>query len=456
MKGIGLPRLSSGLFWRRLLWLLALGFSAYTFSAVAQTATALHEPKLAARLDGAPIHGFTLDVMATMAQLSDPKISRAVVLESLLANRLLAQVARRDFVQYAIPASANRVGFAAEVALADQLSGTLRTVYREALEASIKQMPGANLNSLVLEQGKLKNEQLDLVFGHGERLLLDFQLSPAQQNAAKEQLVLRSSLPGAASISLYDIFVRQNVQGRLEFFNRKRDYMQQQAMLLLGNLYVQQWAAQHYGVEALADLRLALSEQSEVRALMNLHGVGADIDAESKLLNHLASQITLAEVKNYFQTHREEFKRIISLRARHIRTSDEASARSVIAAAAQGADFAQLAQQYSKASDAVSGGDLGLILHREKMSWLEQLAFMQDVGKVSPPFRAAVGPKEQAYWEVVLVEHRKDGYQDPASESVRYQATRALAQEKAVRQISSLRQQLLKNAKIEINRQSLE
>ncbi|WP_295754772.1 peptidylprolyl isomerase [Undibacterium sp.] len=439
-----------------LLFLIAvLGLCAYPSFSLAQTATALHEPSLAARVNGVAVHRFTLDVMAYMAQLSDPKTSRAVVLESLLANRLLAQTARRDFAEYTTPASANRVGFAAEVALDDQLSGTLRTVYRDTIEASIKNLAGGNLNSLVLERGKLATDQLDLVFGPSDKVLLDYQLTPSQLSAAKRQMVLRSSLAAASSISLYDIFVRQNVQGRVEFFNRNRDSMQQQAMLLLGNLYLQQWANQRFGADAVADLRLALSEQIEVRALMSLHGVGADIDSESQLLNRLASQVTAAEVQSYFQSHKEEFKRIVSVKARHIRSADEASARSVIDAAAKGVDFSQLARQYSKAADAAQGGDLGLIMHRSKMSWLEELAFMQDVGKVSPPFRAAVGPKEQAYWEIVLVEQRKEGYQDPKSETVRYQAARALAQEKALRQISNLRQQLLKNAKIEINRQSL-
>ena len=202
-------------------------------------------------------------------------------------------------------------------------------------------------------------------------------------------------------------------------------------------------------------MRQALAEQSEVHALMSLHGIGADIDAESKLLNALAAQVTQAEVLSYFQSHKEEFKRIISVKARHIRLADEASARQAIAAANQGASFTQLAQRYSTAADARQGGDLGLIKHTEKLSWLAELAFIQDEGKVSAPFRAAVGPKGEAYWEVMLVEKRQEGYQDPASETVRYQAGRALAQEKAIKQISVLRQQLLKNAKIDINRQAL-
>lgn len=434
--------------------ILAFGISAYSSLTLAQTAGALHDPRLAARVNGQPIHGLTLEVMARMAQLNNPKTTRAVVLESLIANRLLAQAARSDFAQYHLT-EGNRVGFAPEVALDDQLSGTLRTVYREQIEASINTLAGGTLNALVLEQGKLSAAELDQVFGPGGKLLLDYNLNPAQLATAKRLTVLRSSLPSTSAISLYDIFIRQNVQGRVEFFNRNRDFMRQQAVLYLGNLYLQEWARKNFGAAALADLRQALAEQNEVHALMSLHGIGADIDGESKLLNTLAAQVTQAEVLSYFQAHKEEFKRIVSVKARHIRLADEASARRVIAEVNQGTSFAQLAQRYSSAADASQGGDLGTIQHTATLSWLAELAFIQEEGKISAPFRAAVGPKEEAYWEVVLVEKRQEAYQDPASETVRYQAGRALAQEKAIKQISALRQQLLKNAKIDINRQAL-
>lgn len=55
----------------------------------------------------------------------------------------------------------------------------------------------------------------------------------------------------------------------------------------------------------------------------------------------------------------------------------------------------------------------------------------------------------------MLLEKRQDGYQSVNSEAVRYQASRAIAQEKAAKHITGLREQLLKSAKIEVNRAAL-
>ncbi len=50
----------------------------------------------------------------------------------------------------------------------------------------------------------------------------------------------------------------------------------------------------------------------------------------------------------------------------------------------------------------------------------------------------------------MLVEQRIDGYQPPDSDSVRYAAAQAIAQAKAVAEFKSLRERLLRNARIEI------
>ncbi|MDP1978135.1 peptidylprolyl isomerase [Undibacterium sp.] len=413
-----------------------------------------HQPELVAHLNGTPVHKLTLEVLTQMAQLEKPKTVRADILDNILSNRLLAEDAREKFAEEELQAS-RRVAFEPDVMLDNQLSGYLRTVYRKDLETAISKLPGRRLDALIQEHGKLDEDQLSAVFGARNRIMLDYSLNPTQQTAATHVLVLRSNFAAASSISLYAVFRRQNVQGRVEFFNRNRDFIRQQAQLYLANLYVLDWARQRFGESALSDLRRALQEKNTVQAVMSLHGIGADTDSESRLLNQLAAEVKPKEVQAYFHSHKEEFKRIVSVKARHIRLDNEAQARQVSEMARQGANFASLAKQYSTAPDAQQGGNMGLIAHRGQLSWLEQLAYMQEPGKVSPPIRTAVAPNETAHWEIVLVEKRNDGYQDPASETVRYLASRAIAQEKAIRQLSSLQAQLRKSAKIEINQAAL-
>lgn len=420
--------------------------------AFAQSASNLQEPHLAARVNGSAIGRLSLDVLAHMAQLEDAKVSRSVVLESIIANRLLAKAGEAQIQEYDLRAHGKRVAFARDAQVDDQVAAYLRTMYKDELETSIKALPGGNLHSFVVEQGMLDEAQLDNVFGARNRLMLDYSLNAEQLERAKQVLVVRTNLASQSSISLYDVFRRQNVQGRVEFFNRNLDFIRQQAMQYLATIYVQEWANKRFGQLAVTDLKQTLLEQTDVRAIMALHGMGTDIHAESPLLNQLATKVTKQEIQAYYHAHKDQFKRIDWVKARHIRLRDEAKAQEVIALAAKGADFAQLARQYSIAANASRGGDLGIVKHQGKLSWLAELAFTQDEGKVSPPFRSPVGPNEEAVWEVVLVEKRQDGYQGVNSEAVRYQASRGLAQEKAAKRITGLREQLLKNAKIEVNR----
>ncbi|MFZ6678612.1 peptidylprolyl isomerase [Undibacterium sp. Tian12W] len=409
------------------------------------------QPELAAHLNGTPVYRLTLDVLSQMAQLEKPKTRSADILDNIINNRLLTEKTRSQFTDEELQAS-RRVAFEPDVVLDNQLSGYLRTVYHKDLEASISKLPGGKLDALIQKQGKLGEDELNSVFGARNRVILDYTLGTAQQAAAAQVTVMRCNFAAATSISLYDVFRRQNVQGRVEFFNRNRDFIRQQAQLYLANLYVLDWARLRFGEAALRDLRQAVAEQNSVRAIKSLHGIGTDTDSESRLLNQLAAEVKPKEVSAYFRNHKEEFKRIVSVRSRHIRLDNETQARQVAELARQGSNFANLAQQYSTAADARQGGDMGMIVHNGQLSWLEQLAYMQEPGKVSAPIRAAVAPDEKAHWEIVLVEQRNEGYQDPASEEVRYQASRALAQEKAIRQLTVLQTQLRKNARIDVNK----
>ena len=144
------------------------------------------------------------------------------------------------------------------------------------------------------------------------------------------------------------------------------------------------------------------------------------------------------------------------MKARHIRLADERTAQTVADALAGGADFGALARRHSVAADSAAGGELGWLQHSGTPDWLAPLAFSQPEGQPSRPIRSPVGPNEKAVWEIVLVDKRQEGYQDPASETVRYVAGNAVAREKAAAQLAALRQRLLGEARIDINRSALD
>jgi parvulin-like peptidyl-prolyl isomerase len=422
-------------------------------SAQAAVAYRLNDPALAARIDGAPLLAFSVDAMWRTARQADPKASRSAVLEQAVVNRLLAGSARKTYGE-AVLFAGQRVAFAHDVMVDDQLVATLRGLYGKELEQSMRRLPGGSLAGLVTAQPAIAPAALDAVFGRPGQLRLEYTLGAGQLARAQEIVVLRYQLPQgpAGIITLADVYRRQNVQGRVALFARQSAHLQQEARLALAALYVQHWSTQRFGAATVADLRRVLDEQDVVQALQQLYGIGNDIDAGSPVVKQLAAQVSGAEIEHYYRQHREEFRRIEKVKARHIRLQDERTAQTVAGQLSGGAEFGALARRYSSAADSQTGGELGWLQHSGTPDWLAQLAFAQAEGQPSRPIRSPVGPNETAVWEIVLVDERVEGYQDPASETVRYVASNAVAREKAAAQLTALRQRLLGAARIDVNR----
>ncbi|MCE3602678.1 peptidyl-prolyl cis-trans isomerase [Massilia sp. P8910] len=418
--------------------------------ACAWPAAASDQGTAAARIDGAPLLAFSVESSWRMARAADPAVQRGATLDALIANRLLAEAARKRFGE-AVLSAGQRVGFARDVSIDDQLASTLRTLYGSEMEQDLRQLPGAGLDSLLHPQA-VSDAALDTVFGKPGALRLDLDLDSAQLAQADRLVLLRFALPhgGDGSITLGDVVRRQNVQGRVALFARERDFMLRQARVQVAARYVLDWSRRRFGADAVADLRRVLADQGDAQAMLRLHGMGDDQHAGSRLLDQLASQVSPAQVRDWYRRHREDFVRIERVRARHIRLPDEATAQKVAAALAAGTDFATLARRHSVAQDAAAGGALGWVRHQGRPDWLAQLLFAQAEGQVSPPVRSPAGPYAQAPWEIVLVEQRVLGYQEANSESVRYVASRALARETAAAQLTALRAELLRKARIDI------
>jgi len=421
-------------------------------AAAAEHIVRFDDPALAARIDGAPLYTLSVDCLTRAARERTADAGRGAILRALISNRLLAGAARRDFKDEQLQGG-SRVAFLPDVASDDKLAALLRAQFGPELEAALQALPGATLDGLVQERGEATPAQWEQVFGKPGSLRLEYALNPAQIALAKKVVLLRYRLEPQRdeTITLYQVYRRQNVQGRVELYNGNMAFLRQQVQLTLAGRFETHWAAGRFGAAALADLRRSLDEQEQARALLALHGIGDDIDAESALLGRLATRVSGPEIAAYYRDHRDEFQRIERVKARHIRVADERAGDVVLAGAARGEDFGALARRYSIAADAASGGELGWIVHEGKLSWLAQLAFMQPEGEVSRPFRAPLGPNQAAPWEIVLVERRVQASQAADSEAVAYVARKAVAREKAAAQLAALRERLLREATIEIN-----
>jgi hypothetical protein len=403
---------------------------------------------VAARVNGVPLYQSTVDAMLYNAPAQQGKPTPAKVLDTLVTNRLLATWVRNTFSTAQLYPAAG-VGFAREVAQDDQLVGTLRSMHGQQIEAELR-------SSLNVTGVTVAPVQLERLFGTPGQLRLDYAVDAAHVALAREVPLLRYAIGTApiVTLTMHDVLRRQNVQGRMEFFNRNTEFIQQQARLLAAHRFVLDWAARHLGAGAVTDLRQALADQDDVRAAMALYGLLDGAEAESPVQAALVRQVSAAEIRVWYGRHREQFKTIARVKARHIQVPDEALANEVLAAAASGQDFAQLAKRHSRAADAASGGDLGWVHQTSDPGWLASLALLQPEGVVSQPFRAAVGAGQAANWEILLVEKRIETYHKADSETVRYLARKAIARERARAQFEAARTQAMRGAVIDTGRAS--
>lgn len=112
-----------------------------------------------------------------------------------------------------------------------------------------------------------------------------------------------------------------------------------------------------------------------------------------KLQNKLTANVTVteAEEKNYYDTHKLEFKPD-TVTASHILVSDEKTAEEVEQKLKNGADFAQLAKEYSiDTATKDSGGDLGTFTHGQMDPDFEKAAFALKPGEISKPVKTKYG-----------------------------------------------------------------
>jgi peptidyl-prolyl cis-trans isomerase SurA len=126
-------------------------------------------------------------------------------------------------------------------------------------------------------------------------------------------------------------------------------------------------------------------------------------------------KITDEDVRNYYQSHPQEFGGEDEIRVRHIflplpedaAAADEAKVRAqgekVIQRLRSGEDFAKVARQVSKGPSAEEGGDLGFLKHGTIQKQLEDAAFALKDGEVSGLVRAGPG------LHIVKVEARRKG-----------------------------------------------
>lgn len=154
--------------------------------------------------------------------------------------------------------------------------------------------------------------------------------------------------------------------------------------------------------------------------------------------------VSSAEIEEYYNTYKEQLKDPEERQVREIVVSAEQEAKDILIQLLQGADFATLAQERSRAATAKNGGDLGFIKKGAKFASFDNVAFSDtlDVGKISSIFKGPDG------YYILKIEGKRGGKQKSLSE-LWDDIKRGLTFLKQQQKMESLVGSLSKDAKLE-------
>ncbi len=113
----------------------------------------------------------------------------------------------------------------------------------------------------------------------------------------------------------------------------------------------------------------------------------------AKLLENESKKTAVSEekIEEFYQEHKDDFVTPLKMRASHIMVDTEEEAREVQKKLNEGADFAQLAKEYSKDPSKDRGGDIGYFVKGQLMPQIEEVCLKLDVGQTSDIIRTKFG-----------------------------------------------------------------
>lgn len=141
-----------------------------------------------------------------------------------------------------------------------------------------------------------------------------------------------------------------------------------------------------------------------------------DLIIRKTLTTIVDSQIIIpeAEIKRYYNSHKEEFNRKDEVRVRQIVVAKEEEAVAIRMELLSGADFAKMAQERSLTPDKAKGGDIGFFSKGGSMPEEFDIAFSLKIGEISKVVKTPYG------FHILKVEEkrpaRKIGYTEAVPE----------------------------------------
>jgi hypothetical protein len=426
---------------------------------IASTFVAAMPAPAAANINGKPVSLATLKLLRGVVALHEPEKTMADVLSDVVQNQLLADFAERQYGDEQLFAGA-RVGFSPEVMAQDGAIATLRLAYRQPLEKALADSAaGARY---VEQRHPLARPELAEALGVRQGTMrLDDSISPLLEEGLHKIVLLDYRFPKGdmQHVSLYDVWHRQNTQGRNALLALDTELAMRQAQQIVANRFIVDWVVREGGLtEKVPDeLVRIMAERDRREALARWMGARPDLHFGSPYLKQLQDKVSPAEIARYYADNPGEFKHIDRVEARHMRFADEAAARAASERLTRGERFEDVARSVSIAPSREQGGYLGWIDADRAVAgdWLSELVLAWRPGPASQPVREPEGKDGKAGWQIVQVLRRAESLYPVESETVRYAAKQAIARRRAVQDFEALRDKLTKSARIEVDRKAL-
>lgn len=146
--------------------------------------------------------------------------------------------------------------------------------------------------------------------------------------------------------------------------------------------------------------------------------------------------VTDEEVEKFYKDNEEEFGESNMVKASHILVENLEEAKKIKSELDDGADFADLAQEYSSCPSKDRGGDLGFFGEGAMVKEFEDAAFAMEVGEISDPVKTQFG-----YHIIKVTDKKVEPKQELKAimERLRQSLTKRKQQEVYVKKINDLR-----------------
>ncbi len=281
----------------------------------------------------------------------------------------------------------------------------------------------ANLNQFLIQllQSNREFAQVLLSTEAGKEVLNEY------RKIVIEGLIMEKLLVGEAEER--NLTISQEKQD--EIFNRQIEYILTQQGMTEEQLVE---ALKGEGFDSLEAYKEAFLQSNEKQFLLG--------ELQNAILDPLT--VDIQDVEAYYNENIEQYNYEAEIRASHILLETEEKALEVLDKINNGADFAELAREYSTGPSGEKGGDLGFFGQNSNMDKdFKDAAFALELNKVSEPIKTQFG-----YHLIKVTEMKEAGTTtfEEAKDTINEQLLSAKKQEKWNEFVTELREK----AEIEI------